>query len=155
MKWKWNHSHFLPHGNYWNWIIEIQIIMYIKYLYTWKHCETISLNKLTWLLYLKEAYFSDLIIYLTRVAIFILLYEYACLLFSVAESKASRWCQLPPLHSVQALGIWKSSVVYSSRWKLPTHIIPCQLTEVCCCINHNLLSSISVLCRTHFFPVSF
>lgn len=82
---------------------------------------------------------------MSRVAIFIILCEYAVFL---AEPKASRWCQLPPLHPVQALGIWKSFVIYSSRWKFPTHIIPCQLTKVCWCIKQILPSNINVPGRT-------
>lgn len=48
----------------------------------------------------------------------------------LTEPKASRWCQLPPMHPVQTLGIWESFVIHSSRWKFPTHIIPRQLTKV-------------------------
>lgn len=133
--------------SYWN----SNKIMYIKYLQNLKHCETTWLywchnNKRDCFILMDHINFSYDLSYHIHYILWICLSS-----VFLTEPKASRWRQLPPLYQVQALGIWKSIVIYSSGWKLPTHIIPCQLTKVRWCMNKEA-THILVCWVEHTFP---
>ena len=133
----------------WIWVLWTSVFSSKKC--KWKHCETTWLywchnNKRDCFILMDHINFSYDLSYHIHYILWICLSS-----VFLTEPKASRWRQLPPLYQFQALGIWKSIVIYSSGWKLPTHIIPCQLTKVRWCMNKEA-THILVCWVEHTFP---